>query len=114
MVARADDHGRAVQLRERAKHGRNDHPALLVELDLERVPVEEALQLPGTSVGERQRVDASGDVLPGGARMERQAAIEPLADQAAGCELRTESDGDGDAPLVVDRHSVLAGEHLAV
>ena len=69
------------------------------------------LQQPGVGVRDRQAADAVRELGPGGHREDREAAVDPPRDHGAVGELPAESRRDGDAPLAVDRVSVLTGEH---
>ena len=92
---------------------RDEDPTLAVELRLEGPGEQLPLEQPRVGIGHGQARDLRRELLPGRHREDREAGVEPPRDHAATVELRAETRRDGDAPLLVDRVPVLAGEHRA-
>jgi hypothetical protein len=113
MWSRADDHGVTAEADRSAQVGRQQEPALLVHLRLDRVREHEALEEARLLVSDRQGGHLGREVVPDGLGVDRQAVVEPARHHRAGIELGAELHRDGDASLVVHRVPVLAGEHLS-
>src|SRR6478735_5135390 len=93
------------------KVGRDEDATLAVELRLEGTREQLPLEQPGVRVGHGQAADLRRQLVPCRHRKDREAGVEPPRHDHAPGELRTEARRDGEAPLVVDRMPVLAGEH---
>src|SRR6187549_1180330 len=112
VVARTDDNGLGVEAGHLAQVGRDEDAALAVERRVDGAGEDEPLEEARRRVGDRQRGDLLGQLVPAGPRMDREAGVEPAGDDGSALELGAELRRDGDPSLVVHRVPVLAGEHL--
>src|SRR5690606_7316061 len=91
---------------------RGDHdPPLLIELHIGRPGKEEADEGPGIALRERKLLQLLLQSLPLGARVKKEALVEPARDDAAAVESLPELCRHDDAPLIIEAVLVLAHEH---
>src|SRR6185369_13562553 len=111
VIARADDDGFVAEVDVLTQVGRQQDPALFVEIDLRRPGEDQALEAPRIRIGDGQCRDLRGEAVPSIGRVDGQAGIEPAGHDGARAQLGAELRRDGDPSLVVHRVPVLAGEH---
>ena len=111
VVTGADDERSRRQADPLAQVRRQQDTTLLVELRLGRAGEDAAAEEPGGGVGHGELRDLVRQECPAGKRMDGEAAVDPARDDGAAIEQGAELRRDGDAPLVVHRVPVLAGEH---
>ena len=98
VVARADDHRLIAQIDVLAQVGRQQDPALTVEVDLRGAREDQPLEAARVLVGDGQRRDLRGERVPTRLGVDRQAGVEPAGDDRASAELDAEPRGRRSVP----------------